>query len=274
VEQLRSSSTLTFARSLFHAAEGKELLEQHSLFAGAVSTYYSLFHLGAALILAYCSHPTSTDDAHASTRNRLEAEWGKRRPCTLSNGERYLLDPAGDIRHGDVPLFLSRELPEIAQSLGDPGRPGTLRDMREFVSYAPRMVSDGHINVLYSGCQYEVHEFQSHLNQHLGQIEQFFASATAWIKQTYSEVYLRILSGDFVLFEFAELRAYHQASVVTRAGAIYRSLCERQGVDWRIYRCDPKTWHTDEREQREQYAPRWEPYAVMPLVRFCAGGDQ
>jgi hypothetical protein len=20
--------------------------------------------------------------------------------------------------------------------------------------------------------------------------------------------------------------------------------------------------------------PRWEPYAVMPLVRFCAGGDQ
>jgi hypothetical protein len=43
-EQLRSSSSLTFARSLFHAAEGKELFDREFALASAVSTYYSLFH--------------------------------------------------------------------------------------------------------------------------------------------------------------------------------------------------------------------------------------
>ncbi len=254
LEQLQSSSALTFARSIFHAAEGKELFGQRFVFASAVSTYYSLFHLGAALMLAYCSHPASADDPHASIRKRLEEKWTKRQPRTLSNGEQYFADPAGAIGHTDVPLFLERELPEISKSLGDRDRRGTLRDMREFVSYAPRMVNDGHINVLYSGCQYEAKDFQSHLNQHIGRIDQLFCSAVGWLRQGYNEISLRILSGDFVLFEFAELRAYHPQSVANRAFGIYRSICEQERVNWRIWRPDPEVVHMDESLRRKQYA--------------------
>src|SRR5467141_4883683 len=93
-DQLQSSSCLTFARSLFHAAEGKELFDQEVVFASAVSTYYSLFHLGGALMLAYYSGPVPPDDPHASTRTILEKEWRTLRPRTLSNGVRYLPDPA------------------------------------------------------------------------------------------------------------------------------------------------------------------------------------
>jgi hypothetical protein len=252
--QLQSSSALTFARSLFHAAEGKELFDQEFVFASAVSTYYSLFHLGLALILVYCSHPASTDDRHASMRNKLEGKWGQRQRRTLSNGRQYLPDPAEVIGHRDVPLFLERELPEIAQSLGDSDRRGTLRDMRDFVSYAPRMVNDGHIDTLYSGCQYEAHDFQSRLNQHLGRIDQFFCSAVAWIGQGYNELYSRILSGTFILHEFDALCTYHPESVAKRAWGIYRSICDRRQVDWRFYHSDPKTWSSDESLQRERYA--------------------
>lgn len=265
VEQLQSSSALTFARSLFFAAEGKELYDQGFVFASAVSTYYSLFHLGGALILAYCSHPAPTEDPHASTRRALEKEWRKGRRIALprpvqigsASFSHAVPDPAEDIGHGDVPTFLQRELPEVSESLGcgSPTRPGTLRDMREFVSYAPRMVSNGRINVLYSGCQYEPQDFRHHLKQHLDRIDEFFHGSAQWMnRKRYNELYSRILSGDFILFEFRELRSYHPESVVKRAWAIYRSICEHVGADWRIYHCDAQTWYDNERGQRERYA--------------------
>jgi len=253
-EQLRSSSALTFARSMFHAAEAKELFHHGFAFASAVSTYYSIFHLGGTLILAYFSRPPLPGDPHTAIRRRLEEKWTKRQPRTLSNGEQYLSDPAGAIGHDDVALFLEQESPEIFAALGRRDRPGTLRDMREFVSYAPRMVNDGRINVLYSGCQYEAKEFRSLLDKHLNRIDLLFFNAATWIERGYSEVHSRLLSGDFVLFEFAELRSYHPESVAKRALGIYRSICERAGLDWRIYRRDPETWHIDESRQRERYA--------------------
>lgn len=253
VEQLQSSSALTFARSLFHAAEGKELFDQAVVFASAVSPYYSLFHLGGALMLAYCSGPVPPDDPHAPTRTILEKQWRTVRARTLSNGVRYLPDPAERIPHKYVPPFLQREVPEIFQSLGQRDKRGTLWDMREFVSYAPRMVCNGHISVLYSGCQYEPQDFKSHLSQHLGRIDQFFCSAAGWLKQRHNEVYLSIVSGDFILFEFAELRSYHPPSVVKRAWALYRAVCECEGTDWRVYRSRPGTWHTDEQAQCKRY---------------------
>jgi hypothetical protein len=253
--QLRSSSSFTFARSLFHAAEGKELFDSKFVFASAVSTYYSLFHLGGALILAYCSRPSLPGDCHASIRSELEKNWAKRQLRTLSNGKPYLPDPAEAMRHNDVPMFLERELPELSESLGRRDRPGTLRDMREFVSYAPRIVSDGLVNVVYSGCQYKAQEFRDYLEQHLGRIDEFFCDSARWLSRNgYEEVCLRILSGDFILFEFAELRWYQPASIVKRAWAIYRSVCENEGADWRVYRSDPGTWHTDEAQRRERYA--------------------
>lgn len=254
-EQLRSSSSLTFARSLFHAAEGKELLGREFLFASAVSTYYSLFHLGEALILAYYAHPSLPGDPHASIRRRLEEKWGKWQPRTLSNGKQYLPDPAGAIGHDDVPLLLERELPELSESLGRRDRPRTLRDMREFVSYAPRMVNDGSVNVLYSGCQYEAQDFKSYLCEFLDRIGGFFCDSIQWLSRNgYDDVRSRILSGDFIVFEFSELRLYHPESVARRAWEIYRSTCDRLQVDWRIYRSDPETWHTNESWQRERYA--------------------
>jgi hypothetical protein len=251
-EQLRSSSTLTFARSVFHAAEAKELFEHELAFASAVSAYYSIFHLGAALVLVYCSRQSLAGDPHASLRRKLEEKWAKRQMRTLCNGEPYLSDPAGDIGHDDVAIFLERESPEIFSALGRRDRPGTLRDMREFVSYAPRMVNDGRVNFLYSGCQYEPQVFRSGLERHLNRI--FFCNAAAWIKPGCIEVHSRLLSGDFVLFEFAELRSYHPQSVARRAFGIYRFLCEEAGLDWRVYRRDPETWRTDEAWQHQRYA--------------------
>jgi hypothetical protein len=255
-EQLRSSSAFTLARSIFQAAEGRELFDQQFVFASAVSTYYSLFHLGGSLILAYCCHPTSTEDPHASMRNALEENWRKSRSRGSSNTGRYgFPDPAKDIRHQDVPAFLERELPEAFRSLGNSDRRGTLRDMRDFVSYAPRMVSDGQTNCLWSGCHYEAQDFKQHLKQHLGQFEGFFHNSLQWLSQNRcNEVCMRILSGDFILFEFDALRCYHPSPVVKRAWAIYRSVCERERVDWRIYRGDPNTWRTDEAQQRQRYA--------------------
>lgn len=258
VDQLRGSSTVSFARSLFQAAEGKELLEQGFAFASAVSTYYSLFHLGGALILAHCSYPASTDDPHASIRNELERAWTRIQQSSSSNSGQYTLpDPAQSIRrHGVVPEFLKGELPQIAESLGGPGRPGTLRDMREFVSYAPRFLSNGLVSVLYSGCQYEPEDFRRHLRGHLDRIDEFFCKSAKWLAQKgYNEVHARILCGDFVLFEFAEFRSYHPQSIGRRAWASYCGLCEHEGTDWRAYRPDPNatTWHINEPEQRKRY---------------------
>ncbi|SRR5713101_5134098 len=253
-EQLRSSSALTFARSMFHAAEAKELFEHEFTFASAVSAYYSIFHLGAVLLLAYWSHPSPPGDPHAAIRSKLEKNWVKRGSRILSNGKQYLSDPAQAIDHNDVPLFLEREAPEIFAALGRRDRPGTLRDMREFVSYAPRMLNDGRMNVLYSGCQYEAREFRLLLDKHLNRLDVLFCDAAAWIKRGCIEVHSRLLSGDFVLFEFAELRSYHPQSVAKRAFGIYRFLCEQAGLDWRIYRRDPETWHTDEARQHQRYA--------------------
>ncbi len=254
VQQMQGSSALTFARALLHAGEGKELFDKEFVFASAVSTYYSLFHLGGALILAYGSHPPSTGDLHTPMRDKLEGKWEKRQPRTLSNGGKYLADPACIIDHRDVPPFLKLELPEIAQSLGDRDQPGTLLDMREFVSYAPRMVSDGRINILYSGCQYEPQKFKSYLDRHLRSLDEFFHKSVAWLGQRgFTEVQARILNGDFVLFEFYELCSYYSGSVAKRAWAIYRSVCEHQKIDWRVYRPDPDIFHLDQEGQRKRY---------------------
>jgi len=254
MRQVESSSTLTLARGLLHAGEGKVLFDQEFLFASAVSTYYSLFHLGAALILAYCSHPSLPGDPHAAIRGRLEEKWLKRQQRTLSNGEHYFSDPAGAIGHDDVPLFLEQELPEIFASLGLRDRPGTLRDMREFVSYAPRMLNDGRINVLYSGCQYGPPEFKRYLGQHILRVDEFFSKSVEWLaRKGYAELSQRILSGDFVLFEFHELCSYYSAPIAKRAWAIYRSFCEEQKADWAAYRPDPTTFHVGQDDQRSRY---------------------
>jgi len=146
VEQLKSSSALTFARSLFHAAEGKELFEGELVFASAVSTYYSVFHLGAALMLACFSQPTPAGDPHTQIRKMVEDKWREGHKNLLVVGSAYRYpDPAQGIRRHDyVYTFLQRELPEVSKSLGSHGQHRALRDMREFVSCAPRMVSDGH----------------------------------------------------------------------------------------------------------------------------------
>lgn len=254
VRQMESSSTLTFARALFHAGEGKVLFDQEFVFASAVAIYYSLFHLGGALILAYCSHPPVHGDPHATIRSRLEAKWAKRQPRTLSNGERYLSDPASAIGHDDVALFLEQELPQIFACLGCRDRPGTLRDMREFVSYAPRMLNDGCVNVLYSGCQYEPQRFRKYLNEHVLWVDKLFSHSAEWCaKKGYAELHQRVLSGDFILFEFRELCSYYSVSIVKQAWAIYRSVCEDQRVDWTTYRPDPTTFHVGQDDRHNRY---------------------
>ena len=82
-EQLRSSSALSFARSLFDAAEGKELFSDDFAFAGAVSTYYSVFHLGGALILAYCSYPSppTTPTPPCEPNSKKNGESDSNVPC-------------------------------------------------------------------------------------------------------------------------------------------------------------------------------------------------
>lgn len=255
IRQVESSSTLALARGLLHAGEGKVLFDQEFLFASAVSTYYSLFHLGAAVILAYCSHPSLAGDPHAAIRARLEEKWLKRKQRTLPNGEHYFSDPAGAIVHDDVPLFLEQELPEIFASLGLRDRAGTLRDMREFVSYAPRMLNDGRINVLYSGCQYEPPEFKRYLGQHILRVDEFFSKSVEWLaRKGYAGLHQRVLSGDFILFEFHELCTYHSVSIVKQAWAIYRSVCEDQRVDWTTYRPDPTTFHVGQDDRHNRYS--------------------
>jgi hypothetical protein len=253
-EHLQSSSALSFARSLFFAAEGKALFDQGFVFASAVATYYSLFHLGGSLILALCSRPASSGDPLPGLRRKLEGKWGRRRPRTLAGGRSYLPDPAESIDHSDVPLFLEGELPEAAGLIGSRNMRGTLRDMRDFVSYAPRMEATGHENVLYSGCQYEASQFQALLRQHLSRMEKIICSAVPWLRQDYRDIYARILSGDFVLFEFAELSAYHPKSVSRTAFRIYSSICDREQINWRIWRPDPGVFHADEAGQPERYA--------------------
>jgi hypothetical protein len=263
LRQLKSSSGLTFARSLFHAAEGKELFDDEFVFASAVSAYYSLFHLGAALMLAHFSQPAPAEFAYASTWRKLERKWRNPdrilRPQPVRNEcnspSHPFPDPAKGIGHEDVATFLEREIPGVFRSLGRPEKLGTLRDMREFVNYAPRMVSDGCQIILYSYCQYKAQDFKRHVKEHLDQLDGFFHTAVRWIKEkSYNALYSRILSGDFVLLEFADLGSYHPDRVAKRAWAIYRSICEHEGADWRIWRGEPGTWYMGEREERERYA--------------------
>jgi hypothetical protein len=106
--RMQRSSSLTFARSLFFAAEGQELADQGLAFPSAVAAYYSLFHLGASLLLAYCSTPAAPNDPDSSIRTQLEKR-RKRRPRTFAGAERYFPDPAMFIEHAVVPHFLERE---------------------------------------------------------------------------------------------------------------------------------------------------------------------
>jgi hypothetical protein len=109
-------------------------------------------------------------------------------------------------------------------------------------------------NILYD-CQYEPEDFTRRLQEHLDRLDGFFHTAVEWMRQkSYNALHRRILSGDFVLFEFALFGNYHPDPVRRRAWAIYRSICEHEGADWHIWRGDPGTWYTEGGEERERYA--------------------
>src|SRR6516225_8304457 len=217
-----SSSSLSFARSLFHAAEAKELLHGAFIAASAVEAYYSLFHLGASLILAYCSLNPGTAICRG-IQNKLEdrqKERTKQAPqtgCCATCGaslqrDQVELDPSEGIAHRRVPEFLANTL--IGGALGGSGVHGTLMDMREFVSYAPRSVRKGVTVYLWSGCHYTPEEFSLHLQKHLTQITEFFFEALHWLKaKSCSVVRKRLLTIDFVLHEFDALSTYHNEDV-------------------------------------------------------------
>ena len=100
-EEFRNCSAMAFARSLFHAGEGKALFHREFAFAAAVSSYYSVFHLGGALILAYCSHPACNGDPHSRMRKKLE-DWSQKGAFTSFNGGNYHADPARKSSTGNL----------------------------------------------------------------------------------------------------------------------------------------------------------------------------
>ena len=125
------------------------------------------------------------------------------------------------------------------------------------------MVSNGQINVLYSGCQYEPQEFKDRLDHHQRHLDEFFSMSVEWMgRKGYAEVQAKILSGDFVLFEFDELRSYYPDQVTRRAWAIYRSVCEHQNIDWCVYHPDPETFHVDHDARHNKY---------HQIIRLLAG---
>ncbi len=131
-----------------------------------------------------------------------------------------------------------------------PGEVGNLRDMREFVSYAPRLRSDGHTTILYSGCHYTADDFVQLLGQHISRIDERFAEAMQWFKEkSHDEVWSRLLTSDFILHEYDALRVYYRKSVQKGVGDIYRSLCEAQDIDWKVNRPDPGTWTAGSEEE-------------------------
>ncbi len=144
VHQLRSSSTVGFARSVFHGAEAKQLFDQQLVFPSAVSAYYSLFHLGSAMLLAYWLYPQPQKDPYSSLRKDLEKKWTQLASRNMS----YSPDPAQCVRHSHLPKFLPNELPELAKSIGESDVQGALMDMREFASYAPRLRNERGVNIL------------------------------------------------------------------------------------------------------------------------------
>jgi len=115
------------------------------------------------------------------------------------------------------------------------------------------MLRVGHQNILYD-CQHEAEDFKRRLQEHLDRLDGFFHAAVGWVRRKSDALYSTILSGDFVLFEFAVLRSYHSQPVAKRAWAIYRSICEYEGADWRTWRGEPGTWYAEETEERERYA--------------------
>jgi hypothetical protein len=249
-EHFRYSSTLSFARSLFTAAEGKELFDRRFFFPSAVSAYYSLFHLAGALILAYCSRNLSAPICVTV----LKWQDGEQRHAP-ANTEFPVPDPAQGISHNDPPKFLKNQTPGIVGSLGERGIKGTLRDMREFVSYAPRLRSDGRRTILYSACQYTPDEFSASLDEHLNRMNECFHEAMQWLNErSLDEVHRRLFTSDFILYEFDGLGVYHGEAIRKRAGNIYCSLCEAEGVDWKVYRPDPdpKTWRDPSAEEGER----------------------
>jgi hypothetical protein len=264
---LESSSALAFARSLFHGAEGVRLFEQGFAFASAVSTYYSVFQLSVSLILAYCTHPESLQDCDKKIRETVEKIRGKW--ATVVAQARPLHgypDPGEFVRHNHAHGFLKRELPEVAAALGR-GRElghnvscrcpecvnlsGTLRDMREFVDYAPRMLGDPGQNILFSWCQYTPQEFRRHLQQRLAQLGEHLNSAVAWMSsRDHREL---ILGWDFVLWKFMELASYQPRQVTETAWSMYRSILLGAGEDWRTWP-NPigETWSIDGGEADEE----------------------
>lgn len=251
-DHLLDSSAVSFARSLFKAGEGQELSRHEFALASAVSTYYCLFHLGAALFLAYWSSCGSGEDPYASILNKVGKKWSTRKD-RLAGTTEYTPDPAQDISHDDIGEFLSHEVPHIGGPLGSRDQEGTLRDMREFASYAPRLYNKGGRPVLYSGCHYRPDVFRSYLRSHLNQMDRFLREAVRWLAENgHRRLRSKLLSANFIVYEFDGLREYYADSTTKQAFSNYRSLCDHEAVDWRVYNPDPdpEVWLTVQHKQR------------------------
>jgi hypothetical protein len=252
-EHARDSSFFSFARSLYMAAEAKELFGLKLMFPAAVSAYYSVFHLGGSLALAYCSYGPQPNDPFGELRQKVKKPVKTPARRGRSQYEVKFGDPAQNLLHKDVPPFLRLELPQIAESLGTMGAIDTLGDLRAFVNYAPRVCSDGKMNILWTACQYGPSDVTQCLERHLGKIDHFYQLAIQWlVAKGYEEVHSKILSSDFVLHEFDALLEYHPRSVTRRAWAIYCSICKSIGIDYQEYRPHPFCWH-DEDSERQRY---------------------
>ncbi len=231
---LRASSGMSFARALFFGGEARYALSQEGIFPSAVSAYYSIFHLCSALVLAYCV--ATTDEAYESELRRFEKDWRTAREKAAEDSA-SIPDPAGSLTHKQIAKFAETHLPSIFSVLGGdapvrglPGTKGTLRDMREFVDYAPRIIKTGHQLVRYSGCHYERQGFKALLQGHLSRLDELFIGAFDWLAgHGYKDVVDDFFGWHFFVNQFGDLANYHPPAVISRALAIYSTQCARVG---------------------------------------------
>ena len=209
---IHSSSLGSFARSLFAYAEARELFQSDFVMAAAVCTYYALFHIGVASLLAYLSHRGPGEDRHHNLQEQIKSRWQSGGQRAATPGEQtYIPDPASFIRHDDVPKFLEEELPNLAKSLGKRDVRKSLRDIREFVSYAPRVLERPRGGVvLHSGCAYTNDELKETLRQHRDGFPDFYSEYLRWLRsKDCASLFDKIFAADFVLLYFEEFRVYY-----------------------------------------------------------------
>ncbi len=233
---LSASSGMSFARALFFGGEARYILSHDGIFPSAVSACYSVFHLCSTLVLAYCVAPT--DQAYESELRRFEKDWRTaREKAKAAEDSASIPDPAGSLTHKQIAKFAETHLPSIFSVLGGdapvrglPGTTGTLRDMREFVDYAPRIIKRGHQLLRYSECQYEPSRFRTLLEGHLSRLDELFIGALNWLADhSYKDGVDRFFGWHFFVNQFGDLANYHPPAVTSRALAIYSTQCARVG---------------------------------------------